>query len=135
MVCDRLGTLSQGLSQNLVTSSHLHPRSVSEGFAPICDKCDKILITQHTPPVRRKVYRSTFRLQAYLKDYREDRNMVFLSVHKAVVDRLYHQDPRITSWRAWWHQGSGTPYLERNGQFIFPIGTPPSIQASIKHDH
>lgn len=84
---------------------------------------------------RSKVHRSMFRLQAYLKDYREDRNMVFLSVHKAVVDRLYHQDPRITSWRAWWHQGSGTPYLERNGQFIFPIGTPPSIQASIKHDH
>jgi len=87
-----------------------------------------------TPPGS-KVHRPTSRLQAYLKDYREDRNMVFLSVHKAVVDRLYHQDPRITSWRAWWHQGSGTPYLERNGQFIFPIGTPPRIQASIKHDH
>lgn len=76
------------------------------------------------------------RLQAYLNDYRQDRNMVFLTLHKAAVDRIYHQDElRIFSWRAWWHQRTGTPYLERRGQFIFPVGTSPSIQASIKHDH
>lgn len=127
--------MSQGLSQNLVTSSQQRPRSVSEGFGSLCDKCDKILTTQHTPPIRRKVHRPVAVLKKYLADYAEDRNMVFLTIHKAAVDRLYHEDPRITSWRAWWHQGTGTPYLERKGQFIFPIGTSPSIQASIKHDH
>ena len=87
-----------------------------------------------TPP-RSKVHRPISALKKYLADYAADRNMVFLTEHKAVVDRLYHEDSRIASWRAWWHNRTGTPYLERNGQFIFPIGTSPSIQASIKHDH
>lgn len=89
----------------------------------------------HSTPRRSKVHAPYSRLQAYLKDYRQDRNMVILTQHKEVVDRLYHEDPRIFSWRAWWHQRTGTPYLERKGQFIFPIGTSPSIQASIQHDH
>lgn len=84
---------------------------------------------------KKKVHRPISALKKYLADYAADRNMVLLTHHKAIVDRIYHQDERITSWRAFWHQRTGTPYLERNGQFIFPIGTSPSIQSRIKHDH
>lgn len=74
----------------------------------------------------KKVHRPVSALKRYLSDYAQDRNMVFLTAHKAVVDRLCHTDSRITSWRAWWRQRSGTPYMERRGQFIFPGNTEPS---------
>lgn len=75
------------------------------------------------------------RLKSYLDDYRADRNIVFLSVHKAAVDRIYHQDKRIWGWKAYWHDGTATPYLERAGELMFPQNTIPGVQARIRSDH
>lgn len=68
---------------------------------------------------RRIPHRSLSRLLDYLEDYRADRALVWTDLHRAAVDRLYHQDERITTWTAHWHHASGTPYLHRHGRYLF----------------
>jgi len=72
----------------------------------------------------KKVHRPISALKKYLADYAADRNMVFLTHHKAIVDRIYHQDERITSWRAYWHAPTGTPYLRRGSEVFAPDASP-----------
>lgn len=74
-------------------------------------------------------------LRRYLQSYKEDRALVWLTVQKQRVDEIYHADPMLQSWRAYWHQRTGTPYLERNGSFIFPEGTNLDDQTQIEHEH
>lgn len=75
------------------------------------------------------------RLHSYLEDYRRDRNLVWTTWQRAKVDRIYRTDPKIHSWTAHWHQRTGTPYLERRGQLLFPEDTAPETRLAVEQQH
>lgn len=80
-------------------------------------------------------HRAYDRLLSYLEDYRTDRNLVWTTWQRSQVDRIYRTDPKIHSWTAHWHQHTGTPYLVRRGQLVFPAGTSPDIIQAVTEHH
>ncbi len=75
------------------------------------------------------------RLNRYLIDYRNDRDLAMTTHHQDKVDRIYRQDSRIATWTAHYHAATSTTYAVRAGRFHFTPGTPPATQLRIQLEH
>lgn len=80
-------------------------------------------------------------IQRYLRSFQRDMKLMRTNLHRAQVERIYHHEPWMGRWRAYYDHLTQTAFarrinnMSRELEFAFPPDTPHNIRLSILDCH